>query len=229
MLDPLESGHHVEHAVVRLGFAAGLGLRGQGRMGQEAEYPQPVLDADHDDIAPRQAGAAACDGRLAEPAVAAHEAAAVNPHHDRQRFAIRAIGGCPDVQVQAVFALRELGAGLRADGGVVGGYERLGPGVGRLGRTPAQLAVRRLGEWDAQEGGDVGAAFRSEPLDRAGVGLDQEGVGGLAGAGDEGDEGEEEGDGGWAFHGWRSISGRRRRRWAESRLPRLAGCRARPR
>ena len=205
-LHPLESGHHVEHAVVRLGFAGGLGLRGQGRMGEEAEHAQPVLDADHDDAPAREAGAAAGSGSFAEAAVAAGEAAAVNPDHDRQRFVAGAIGWGPHVQVQAVLALRELGAPLRADGAVVGGYEWLGPRVGGLGRTPAQLTLRWRGEGDAQEGRDVVGVLGSEALNRAVVGVDQEGVGRLGGAAEKGEEEEGEGEsgGGWDLHGGES-------------------------
>ena len=55
-------------------------------------------------------------------------------------------------------------------------------------------------EGDAEEGGDVVAAFGGEAADRAGVGLDEEGVRGLPGGAGE-DEGEERRCGGEAVRG----------------------------
>jgi hypothetical protein len=140
-LHPAQRGLLVLQAVVtRLAVRAG-----QGRVGQEAERAEPVVDRDH--------GHAVChqSGGVVVIALAAHQRAAVDPDHDR---VAPAAGGREDVQVQAVLrhaGLAERPGHLRAVRRELRRSAHARPARGRLRRLPPQRADRGCGVRDAQE------------------------------------------------------------------------------
>ena len=69
-------------------------------MGQEAAHAQPVVDGDQDDPFLRISVSA----ELYFMAIASHIGSAMNPKDNRQLGLGLSCGGCPNVQVQAVFA-----------------------------------------------------------------------------------------------------------------------------
>ena len=102
-------------------------------------------------VTPRQVRA----GVLRHGRGTAEETAAVDPDHDRPAV-LRGQAGAPDVQMQAVLALRgpEVDSGVgdlhggRAEGR---GVADAVPGLGRSRWCPPQLADRRRGVGDAEE------------------------------------------------------------------------------
>jgi hypothetical protein len=145
-LDPAQRGLLVHQAVVAR-RAARLG--GEGRVGQEAERAQPVVDGDDDHALAHQRR------RVIVVALAGHQRPAVNPHHDGPGAeAVLGAGRREDVQVQAVLR----GAGdaerrgrLRAVRRELGRVPYPVPAGGRLRRAPAQRADRRSRVGDAEE------------------------------------------------------------------------------
>ena len=123
-------------------------------MRQEAEQAKPIVDGDQ-----HHAGAGQGFAVVQRHAASAlDEAAAVNPHHHRH-FGVACASRRPDVQIQAVFALRDRPLGVEAlrRGRLHAGLgKRRGvafplPRRGGRGRLPAQLADRRRREGDALE------------------------------------------------------------------------------
>ena len=143
-LHPAQRGLLVHQPVV-----AGRPARpaGQRAVGQEAERAEPVVDGDHDHAVLDQGG------RVVVVALAGHQGATVDPHHDRPVAPGGARRGV-DVQVQAVLG----GAGhaegrgrLRAVRREAGRGAHARPPRGRLRRLPAQVPDRRRRVRDAEE------------------------------------------------------------------------------
>ena len=161
-LDPLQDGDLVERAPVARGM---LGiLRREGGMGEEAERPHAVVERHEHDIL---AGPLlAVELRLAAPALA--QAAAEDPHGHRQ-FLVHLPGRLgPDIQIEAILAVRSLVTVAPLGGvaaGIMGGLEsRMAefvadahpfPGHDGLRGTPAVLPDGRCGIRDAAENGDA--------------------------------------------------------------------------
>ncbi len=149
---PFERGDLVEDAGVAR--ARELAVVEIGEM-EEAERPEAVVDRHDHDVAVDGKVRAVVPRRIAR---APNECAAVNPHHDGSARVVAA--RCPDVEVEAVFAVRRLGLahqlrelelGLRGLGGersrVPGARPRLLP----RGRLPAERADRGCRVRDAPE------------------------------------------------------------------------------
>ena len=150
-LNPFQGGNLVQNAVVSR-HAAFLPEPG---MGQEAPYPQPVVDG-HQDHPPVGHGLSV---KLLFKAAAGEEGSPVNPHRHRQLF-FRSVLRNPQVQIQTVFGQRHGAGGRVAEFPVIeasrlpGGLGTPGPepvrrqhpfpGLGRLRRFPAQSANRRF-------------------------------------------------------------------------------------
>ena len=197
-LHPLKRLDLVQGAPVA-GRVLGI-LRGEFRMGEEAEGTHAVVEGHQDDVL---AGPfLSVELGLGAPAFA--HAAAEDPHGHGQ-LGIDLTGGLgPYVQIQAVFAIGSLGAVAPFGGvaaGVVGRLERrMAEGVAHadavprddgLRRLPTEVADGRRGERDAPENGDAGHVGR-DALNLAA--LDgEDGLGGLLRRGCEGREGQRTG------------------------------------
>ncbi len=145
LLDPVKGLDEIAEGVV-----GGVGEVGAEKRAEvhEAEDAEAVGDGDEDDAFVGEGGAVE-DGREGLPAGVA---AAVNPDEDGMRAGG---GGGPEVEVEAVFALWDVGgAGLHGGGGEAGGVADAGPGLGRLRWAEAERADRGLGEGDAAEVAD---------------------------------------------------------------------------
>ncbi len=129
-------------------FATQLGV------GHEAIGAETISEADQYHAFARISGAVI----HADAGGTSDEAAAVNPYDDRNPFAGR-FGRCPDVHIQAIFAdrrgialrMRCLHAGIRESIGLPDAR----PGLDRRRGSPAQIAHRRSGEWNALENRDA--------------------------------------------------------------------------
>ncbi len=151
LLHPVQGRYLVQNAVVAAGVLRGLGR--EGRVHQEAERAEPVVDADQHHARPGQRGAVV--GLLGPAALV--QAAAVHPDHHRAGGIPRPRGS-PDVQPQAILVHRPhvsaQGAwGLRTGRAEVRRVAHAFPRRGRRRRLPAQRADRRRGVGDAQVGG----------------------------------------------------------------------------
>ena len=142
---PFQRRRHVHQAIVR-GRLAGRSLGGQRRMIEEAQPPQPIIQAD-DHHAPPGQGRSVVQRRGAG---AVDHPPAVNPHHDRRR--LTGAGRPPDVQVQTVLAHRQradagIAAGRRldADRPIDAGVALTLPGRRGAGRPPPSRSRRRRG------------------------------------------------------------------------------------
>ncbi len=145
-LHPPQSRDLVEQTVVA-GHPLG-GLRRQGRVSQEAQRTQPVVDGHHHHALGSQV-LSAVDGHRARTGL---EAAPVDPHHDREPLVGR-LRRRPHVEVETVFVGRadveveELALSrLRARGSERGAGQRLGPrchGLRRLSTADRPPAARR--------------------------------------------------------------------------------------
>ena len=172
-LHPLQAGDLVEQAVVARGMLRQFG--GERGMGEEAQHADAIVDRHHDHAALGQPRAV--EGRTRGRAYL--EAAAVDPHHDRQRAL--GVDRRPDVQGEAILAHRQIAAGIFE-------VDRLGRGAGlqalraelrggahalprrhRLRRLPAQVAERWRGEGNAEIGADMGVG---RPFARDGAAID---------------------------------------------------------
>ena len=125
--------------------------RGAVEFGQveESQSAEPIVHGDDDRFAAAGQRPAVVQ-RLARRAE--DVGPAVHPDHHRLAVARRGVGGRPDVQGQAVLALRRSEVDrdsrvdrLRADRAVAGGVGDGGPGLRWLGRSPPQVADRRRG------------------------------------------------------------------------------------
>jgi hypothetical protein len=140
-LHPAQCELLVHDAVVRERMAFGI----DGGMREEPQRADAIVERDHDH--------AAAAGELAAVvivALAAEQAAAVKPHHDRKaRPGLRFGSRREHVEIEAVFGLarrREHAAlGLRAGVSELRRVQRLRPPCRRLRRPPAKLADRRFG------------------------------------------------------------------------------------
>ena len=157
--DPFEPRNHVQQAVVPGCAVRRLG--GQGRVGQEAEDIEAVVDGDHHRPVRGERRPVVYGGRSG----AAGVAAAVNPEQHRPRLC--RLARRPDVEEQAVLVLGDvLAAVLDADDA---GLRRIAdpvPADDRGRRAPAQVADRRRGEGDSLERDDIGVAGRHRAPDR---------------------------------------------------------------
>ncbi len=134
----------------KLPLASPLCSPENGRMGEEAQKAQPVVDRPP---GRRRAWARSVAVIERHGGAAVQEAAAEDPHHHRQLGA-RARVRRPDVERQAVFALRQVRheeagvAVLRADGSELARRARVAPRRRRLRRAPTAAcppAVLRRG------------------------------------------------------------------------------------
>ncbi len=129
---------------------------GQGRMRQEAEYAEAILDRD-DDHALRREARHDRPGRAAGAIGAAMDEDDNRPvrcrgERRRAHFEIQTILATGPGQI-GIPAVGDLGAGRRAGPG----WTHVRPGFGILRRRPAQVTDRRTGEGDAAKGeGTVG-------------------------------------------------------------------------
>ena len=203
-LHPLQGLDLVQGAPVAGGMLRILGR--DLRMGEEAERAHAVVERDQDHVLGREL--LAVELRLGAPAFA--EAAAEDPHAHRQLL-VRLAGRLgPYVQIQAVLAVRGLGAVSPLGGvaaGVVRGLERrMAEGVARadafprhdrLRLLPAELAEWRGGVRNAAVDGDAGKVGR-DALDLAALDGEDGAVDGLLGAGRKGQGARKDQD---SFHG----------------------------
>ncbi|MNQ79183.1 hypothetical protein D3C85_941170 [compost metagenome] len=125
---PFQGRDLIQQGLVAQGLV-GRSPGAQGRMGEEAELAQAIVDADqHHAVACK--GGAVVEGQGTSP----HPVrSAVQPDHDRRRSCRLSRG--PDVQGQAVFAGRVRRAADGDDVGHVGGS-----GLGRRGAEVRRLA-----------------------------------------------------------------------------------------
>ena len=145
--DPLERRHHVQQAVVPGCAVRRLGR--QGRVREEAEDVEAVVDGDHHRPVGGERHAVVDGGRSR----AARVAAAVDPEQHRPRLTRLARG--PDVEEQAVLVLGDVPSPvLDADRPALRRVAHAFPADDRLGRTPAQVADRGRGVGDTLEGDD---------------------------------------------------------------------------
>jgi hypothetical protein len=135
VLHPLQGRDLIEQT-----DGAGVGERRvEGGQVGEAEGAEPVVDADHDDVAvQREAGAVVPGHRALTVAVAA----AVNPYQHRPACVVGGWGAHVEAQAVLVPAYRRVG-GQAAGGRLRGGRPESGrrahvaPGLGGLGRPEA--------------------------------------------------------------------------------------------
>ncbi|MNS74777.1 hypothetical protein D3C72_1082610 [compost metagenome] len=153
---PFQRCDLIQQGLVAQGLVGG-GFRRQGRVGEEAELAQAIVDADqHHPVAGE--GRAVIEGQGARPHAVR---SAVQPDHDRRRSG--RLGGRPDIQRQAVFAGRFRRA---ADGDDVGHIGGAGLRGGRTERrrfahaVPGRKRQRRLPAQVADRGGGVGHAAK---------------------------------------------------------------------
>ena len=153
VLHPLQGGDLVEQPEVgdRL-LAALLRLGLERRVGEVAEPAEPVAHRDqHDSLVDQALGHLERQG-----AGAGLQAAAMDPHHDRQVGAD--VGRPVDVEVEAVLhrvRVQRLLSGLEAGRAELLRLQRARPVVGRLRRAPPQVADRRGGVRDAEPVADA--------------------------------------------------------------------------
>ena len=169
VVHPAECEYEIAEGVVG---AVGVGETEERLEIHEAEDAETVGDGDEHDVFTREEGAVE-DRR---EGLAAGVAAAVDPDEDGVRTGG---GGCPEIEVEAVFALGDGGlVGLHGRGTEAGCVAGAGPWFGGKRGEKAQRADGGLGEGDAAEDahafgedfaaqraegcGDEGASGRSE-------------------------------------------------------------------
>src|SRR5260370_42127802 len=122
-------------------------LRREARMREESEGTEEVVQGHHD------GGVKARHGPKVDVARTGEIGAPVKKDKDREEIGRGSLGR-PNVDVQAVFAAREVECGktdLRTVRSIGIRQSLAGPRVGRLGSDPAQGAHRWLGVGDALE------------------------------------------------------------------------------
>ena len=142
-------------------IAAAVGIsffRGEGRVRQKAQNPQPIVDGDDDDAVLHERRG------IVVVALSIDQRSSVDPHHHGAQLAYAATGirlRSEHVEEQAIFGGGGNAKGrgrLRAVIGELGGIERLEPRCVRHRRAPAQIADGRGGVGNAEEFADSGGS-----------------------------------------------------------------------
>ena len=181
---PFQRRGHVHQAIVR-GRLARRPLGRQGRMIEEAQTSQPIVQCDDHHAAPGQGGPII----QRRGARTVHHPAAMDPDHHRRRRT--GAGWPPDVQVQTILAHRQgadaripAGRRLDADRPIGAGVALTLPGRRGTGRPPPARGRRRRRIGNVLEGNHVAVgasgqdALRDADGGLVGCGRDHEREGG---------------------------------------------------